>query len=59
MIMEVRMEGKFYVGIDLHKTQFTICIIVGESILEEGTKFEMNSDGYKAFISLMTELSLS
>ena len=53
------MEGKIYVGIDLHKTQFTICIITSGSVLEEGTRFEMNKDGYRAFISLMRHLSSS
>ena len=53
------MEGKIYVGIDLHKTQFTICIITSGSVLEEGTRFEMNKDGYRAFISLMGQLSSS
>ena len=53
------MEGKIYVGIDLHKTQFTICIITSGSVLEEGTRFEMNKEGYRAFISLMRHLSSS
>ena len=53
------MEGRIYVGIDLHKTQFTICILTGGSVLEEGTRFEMNKEGYRSFISLMKQLSSS
>jgi len=53
------MEGMFYVGVDLHKTQFTICILISGAVLEEGTKFEMNKNGYQAFISLMRGLSSS
>ena len=53
------MEEKIYVGIDLHKTQFTICILKSGSVIEEGTRFEMNKDGYLAFISLMRQLSSS
>ena len=51
------MEGMFYVGVDLHKTQFTICILSSGAVLEEGTQFKMDKEGYRAFISLMRSLS--
>ncbi|MBO4392997.1 MAG: IS110 family transposase [Spirochaetales bacterium] len=53
------MGDKIFVGVDLHKTQFTICIMMSDSILEEGTRFEMNKEGYKTFISLLGKLSSS
>ena len=53
--------AKLYVGVDLHKTQFTICVLTGELDnqveLEVGTKFEMNKNGYKTFIERMKELT--
>lgn len=55
------MPEKFYVGVDLHKTQFTICILTGppdnQKELESGTKFSMTKDGYKAFIETMKNLA--
>lgn len=48
---------KFYVGVDLHKTQFTICILTGplddQKELEAGTRFPMTKEGYSAFLETM------
>ena len=52
---------KLYVGVDLHKTQFTTCILTGppdnQRELESGAKYCMNKDGYQSFISTLKELS--
>ena len=52
---------KLYVGVDLHKTQFTTCILTGppdnQRELEAGTKYCMNKDGYQSFIGTLKELS--
>lgn len=41
------------VGIDLHKTQFTTCVMRDDEIVDNGTKYEMSSEGYDSFASLM------
>ncbi len=41
------MEERFFVGIDLHKTQFTICVICGDSVVEEGERFKMICSWWK------------
>lgn len=53
------MVSKFYVGVDLHKTQFTTCILKDEEILETGTQYPMSREGYYSFISKMQSLSVS
>jgi len=53
------MEQKIFVGVDLHKDQFTICILKDGKVLEEGTKYELNKDGYRNFIAMIKELSYS
>ena len=46
----VAVQEKLYVGVDLHKTQFTICVINEEGdSFEAGTKFPMDKEGYIAF----------
>jgi len=46
-----------YVGVDLHKTQFTVCVIFNGDILENGIKFRMDDKGMEAFASKMRQLS--
>lgn len=51
------MSEKLYVGVDLHKTQFTTCVLKNDKEIEAGNKYQMNQDGYKSFISQMHNLS--
>lgn len=53
------MENNLYIGVDLHKTQFTICVLNkdGDSF-EVGTKFPMNKDGYDEFSRKIKKLEL-
>lgn len=44
------------VGVDLHKTQFTICVICDEEVLEDGTKYPTSSEGFKSFDRSMQRL---
>jgi len=46
-------EKRLCVGVDLHKTQFTVCAVLGdeEIVLEE--VFRTDEDGYRDFISRM------
>jgi hypothetical protein len=39
---------RFNIGVDLHKTQFTICCLSGESFLWEG-QYSTNPGGYAEF----------
>ena len=48
---------EIYVGVDLHKTQFTICILINEEVLDQGQKYPMNDKGYHEFASYMKDLS--
>lgn len=41
------------VGIDLHKTQFTTCILRDKEVIDNGTKYEMSFEGYSSFASYM------
>lgn len=41
------------VGIDLHKTQFTTCILRDGEVIDNGTKYDMSFEGYSSFASLM------
>ena len=50
------MESIF-VGVDLHKTQFTICILINEEIIDQGRKYPMNDKGYREFATYMKDLS--
>lgn len=40
-----------YVGVDLHKTQFTTCVLRNKEIIDNGTKYEMSFEGYSSFAS--------
>lgn len=46
---EIMMENVIYVGIDLHKTQFTICAMADSVVLDEGTKYPASHEGMTAF----------
>lgn len=41
------------VGIDLHKTQFTTCIIKDDEVVDNGTKYPMSQEGYASFATFM------
>lgn len=43
------------VGIDLHKTQFTVCTMKQDGMIDEGIKYPMSAEGYSAFISSMQQ----
>ena len=45
------MESRINVGIDLHKTQFTVCVLIDEEELSCGKAFRMDEEGYDSFIS--------
>ena len=45
------MESRINVGIDLHKTQFTVCILFEDEELAGGKVFRMDEEGYDSFIS--------
>jgi len=47
----------FNVGVDLHKTQFTVCILCGNSVIDNGTKYPMSTEGYNLFSSRMHDIS--
>ena len=51
------MEDKIFVGVDLHKTQFTTCVLNEDRILDSGTKYEMDGNGVRDFVSNMQLLS--
>ncbi len=51
------MSENLYVGVDLHKTQFTTCILKNDKELEAVTKYKMDKDGYQSFISRMQDFS--
>ena len=44
------MESRINVGIDLHKTQFTVCILFEDEELAGGKVFRMDEEGYDSFI---------
>lgn len=49
---------RLYVGVDLHKTQFTICTLNSQGdAFEAGTKFPMDKEGYSSFVDTMKTLS--
>lgn len=39
-----------FVGIDLHKTQFTVCVMKNDEVLDNGTKYPMSNEGYSSFV---------
>lgn len=50
------MDNILYVGVDLHKTQFTICVLCNGSYHHEGLRFDADSEGYRHFIELLRSL---
>ncbi|MCF0238694.1 MAG: transposase, partial [Sphaerochaetaceae bacterium] len=50
------MENIVFVGVDLHKTQFTTCTYVNENMLEKGTKYKLNNEGYNSFLTFVRSL---
>ena len=54
----VAVQEKLYVGVDLHKTQFTICVINEEGdSFEAGTKFPMDKEGYITLLDKGREIA--
>ncbi len=51
------MESKIYVGVDLHKTQFTTCTLIDDEVIEQGTEYPTDREGYRAFVETMQLLS--
>ncbi len=51
------MESKIYVGVDLHKTQFTTCTLIDDEVIEQGTEYPTDREGYKSFIESTQLLS--
>lgn len=47
------MDHTLYVGVDLHKTQFTICMLHDDKYHHEGLRFNTDVDGYRSFINLL------
>lgn len=45
--------SKLYVGVDLHKTQFTVCVLRNGVYEKEGMKYQTSDEGYRSFISEM------
>lgn len=51
------MDNMLFAGIDLHKTQFTVCVLKGNQTIEDNTKYETRAEGYNAFITRMNQIS--
>ena len=51
------MESKIYVGVDLHKTQFTTCTLIDDEVIEQGTEYPTDREGYRSFIESTQLLS--
>ena len=51
------MAESIYVGVDLHKTQFTTCIMADEELVSEGMQYPMNKEGYDSFFADIQVLS--
>lgn len=47
---------KMSVGVDLHKTQFTVCILSEDRRINESGLYPTSKYGYEAFLSKMTKL---
>lgn len=47
----------YYVGVDLHKTQFTVCILCNDEVFENGTLFTMNQEGFTSFVQKMQQIT--
>lgn len=51
------MTHKLCAGIDLHKNQFTTCVLKDGEVVEEGTKYPLSEEGFASFTSRMQKLS--
>ncbi len=51
------MASKIYVGVDLHKTQFTTCTMIDDEVIESGTQYSTDREGYSSFKETMQLLS--
>lgn len=45
------MDNRLFVGVDLHKTQFTVCILRNGETLADADKYTTDDAGYNSFIS--------
>ncbi|MCR5760948.1 MAG: IS110 family transposase [Sphaerochaetaceae bacterium] len=51
------MAKEIYAGIDLHKNQFTACILKDGEVMEDGTKYPISSEGFSSFSSRLQQLT--
>lgn len=52
------MAKEIYAGIDLHKNQFTACILKNGEVMEEGTKYCLSDEGLSSFASRLQQFTL-
>lgn len=50
------MDNRLFVGVDLHKTQFTICILRNGETVTDAEKYPTDDEGYSSFISRLEKL---
>ena len=51
------MGEMIYVGVDLHKTQFTVCVLIDDQEVGITAKYDTGREGYESFISRMQILA--
>lgn len=51
------MESKIFIGVDLHKTQFTTCTLIDDEVIGQGTEYTTDREGYRSFIESTQLLS--
>ncbi|MBQ7508301.1 MAG: IS110 family transposase, partial [Spirochaetales bacterium] len=51
------MPDRINVGVDLHKTQFTICVLIDDEVVETGTVYRMGNEGFLEFTARMQAVS--
>ena len=51
------MPDRINVGVDLHKTQFTICVLIDDEVVETGTVYRMDNEGFLEFTARMQAVS--
>lgn len=51
------MGEMIYVGVDLHKTQFTACVLIDDQEVGITAKYDTGREGYESFISRMQILA--
>lgn len=47
------MDNSTFVGVDLHKTQFTVCLLRNGTVLEDGIQYPMEEKGYDSFLEAL------